>query len=70
MGSLINEHEVAFFDASEEWVTLEDENTGHVYLPSETHGLNDSHVRKAKEMEFPDKFVLADNPDNATFLIY
>ena len=70
MLSRITEHEVAVFDASEEWVTLEDENTGHAFLPSETHGLNDPEVKEAQKNEFPEEFELAADPENGKFLIY
>ena len=73
MLSRITEHEVAVFDASEKWVTFKDENIGHAFLPSETHGLKDPEVRDAQQREFPDKFALAGNPDNfinGKFLIY
>ena len=69
MLSWITKPEVAVFNASEEWVTLEDENMGHAVLPSETHGLNDPEVREPQKREFTDEFALAENPDNGKCLI-
>ena len=46
-----NAPEIAVFDASEEWVTPEEEN--RAFLSSEPHDLNDE-VRKAQEKEFPE----------------
>ena len=44
--------EIALFDASEKWVTLEEKN--QALLLSKTHDLNDEEVRKALEREFPE----------------
>ena len=70
MLSRITEHELAVFDAGEEWVTLDEAGQHHTaFRPSETDDLDDQTIRCDQRLEFPDELARAQDANDEGFIM-